>query len=58
MLSGGIDSVLSSFYVFLISILTKLIFAPVSYVFKVTDYESEDVKRATIAAKSFAEIGL
>ena len=58
MLSGGIDSVLSSFYVFSNIDFNKVDFRPVSYVFKVTDYESEDVKRATIAAKSFAEIGL
>ncbi len=58
MLSGGIDSVMSSFYVFDNIDFQKASFQPVSYVYQIDDYVSEDVRRAVAAAEGFSEIGL
>jgi len=58
MLSGGIDSVMSSFYVFANINFDAVDFEPVSYVYQIEDYESEDVRRAKAAAEGFSEIGL
>ena len=58
MLSGGIDSVMSSYYVFQGIDYERVDFRPVSYVYQIDDYESEDVRRACEAAKGFQEIGL
>ncbi len=58
MLSGGIDSVLTTFYVFKNLNFKKIGYKPKSFVFSVEGYESIDVKRARIAAESFKEIDL
>ena len=58
MLSGGIDSLLTTFYVFSNVDFNKVDYKPTSYVFAIEDYVSEDVRRATIAAKGFESIGL
>ena len=58
MLSGGIDSVLSTFYVFKNLNFKKINYRPTSYVFSVKGFNSQDVLKARIAAKSFEEIGL
>ena len=58
MLSGGIDSVLSTFYVFKNLNFKNMNYQPTSYVFSVKDFKSPDVEKARIAAKSFSEINL
>jgi|TARA_B110000037_G_scaffold216370_1_gene275399 asparagine synthase (glutamine-hydrolysing) len=58
MLSGGIDSVLTTFYVFKNIDFKKVSFKPTSYVFKVKGFDSIDVKTAIEAAKGFNEIDL
>lgn len=58
MLSGGIDSVLSTFYVFKNLNFKKIGYQPTSYVFSVKDFNSTDVEKARITAKSFSSIGL
>ena len=58
MLSGGIDSVLSTFYVFKNLDFKNINYQPTSYVFSVKDFKSPDVEKARIAAKSFSEINL
>lgn len=58
MLSGGIDSVLSTFYVFKNLNFRKIGYQPTSYVFSVEGFNSTDVEKARITAKSFSSIGL
>ena len=58
MLSGGIDSVLSTFYVFKNLNFKNMNYQPTSYVFSVKDFKSTDLEKARIAAKSFREIDL
>ncbi len=59
MLSGGIDSVLTTFYVFKNLNFKKIGYQPTSYVFSVEDFNSPDVQKARIAQKSFNKsIGL
>jgi len=58
MLSGGIDSVLTTFYVLSNIDFNKVSYKPTSYVFSVKGFDSTDVKKARIAAEGFSEIGL
>ena len=58
MLSGGIDSVLTTYYVLKNIDFKKVQYQPTSYVFKVKGFDSIDVKTAEISAKGFQEIGL
>jgi len=58
MLSGGIDSVMTSYYVLSSIDFDRVDFAPTSYVYAISDYESEDVRRAKKAAEGFEAIGL
>ena len=58
MLSGGIDSLLTTFYVFKNINFSDKNYLPTSYVFQVEGFDSLDVERAKIAAKGFSEIGL
>mgnify|MGYP001354518007 CR=1 FL=1 len=58
MLSGGIDSVLTTFYVFKNIDFKNIGYQPTSYVFSVKDYESMDVIKARLAAESFKSINL
>lgn len=53
MLSGGIDSVLTTFYVFKNLNFKKIGYQPTSYVFSVKGFDSPDVKKARIARDSF-----
>jgi asparagine synthase (glutamine-hydrolysing) len=58
MLSGGIDSLLTTFYVFKNINFSDKNYLPTSYVFQVEGFDSLDVERAKIAVKGFSEIGL
>ena len=58
MLSGGLDSLLTTHYVFSSIDFNKVSYKPISYVFAVDGHESEDVRRAKIAAEGFKPIGL
>ena len=58
MLSGGIDSVLTTYYVLKNIDFNKVKYQPTSYVFKVKGFDSIDVKTAQEATKGFQEIGL
>ncbi|WP_068430249.1 asparagine synthetase B [Magnetospirillum sp. XM-1] len=58
MLSGGIDSLMTSYYVFSSIDFERVSYKPVSYVFAIDNYVSEDVRRARIAAEGFKAIGL
>ena len=58
MLSGGLDSVLTTFYVFKNLNFKKIGYQPTSYVFSVKGFKSIDVEKAKIAAKGFSEINL
>ena len=58
MLSGGIDSVLTTFYVFKNIDFKKVSFQPKSYVFFVDGFNSQDLYKAREAANGFEEIGL
>jgi asparagine synthase (glutamine-hydrolysing) len=58
MLSGGIDSVLSTFYVFKNLDFKNMDYQPTSYVFSVKNFKSTDLEKARVAAKSFSEINL
>ncbi len=58
MLSGGIDSVLTTYYVLKNINFKKVDYNPTSYVFKVKGFDSIDVKTAKIATDGFKEIGL
>lgn len=57
MLSGGIDSVLTTFYVLKNINFKKTSFEPTSFVFRVKGFDSIDVKTAIEASKGFSEIG-
>ncbi len=58
MLSGGIDSVLTTFYVFKNLNFRKIGYQPTSYVFSVKGFDSIDVHKARLAAAGFKEINL
>ena len=58
MLSGGIDSVLTTFYVLKNLNFNEISYQPTSYVFRVKNFDSIDVKTAEIATDGFKEIGL
>ena len=58
MLSGGIDSVLTTFYVFKNLNFKKINYQPTSYVFSVKNFNSTDVVKARLARDSFQSIGL
>ena len=58
MLSGGIDSVLTTFYVFKNLDFKKINYQPTSYVFSVKGFDSIDVHKARLAASSFKKINL
>ena len=58
MLSGGIDSVLTTYYVLKNIEFDKVNFQPTSYVFRVKNFDSIDVKTAEIATEGFKKIGL
>lgn len=58
MLSGGIDSVLTTFYVLKNIDFNKVEYQPTSYVFRVKGFDSIDVKTAEIATKGFQKLGL
>lgn len=53
MLSGGIDSVMTSYYVLDSIDFSKVSYAPTSYVYAIDNYESEDIRRARIVAAEF-----
>lgn len=58
MLSGGIDSIMTSYYVLSSIDFNRVSYRPTSYVFAIDNYESEDVRRAKISTEGFKEIGL
>ena len=58
MLSGGIDSVLTTYYVLKNIDFDKVKYQPTSYVFRVKGFDSIDVKTAQEATKGCQEIGL
>jgi asparagine synthase (glutamine-hydrolysing) len=58
MLSGGIDSVLTTYYVLKNIDFNQVKYQPTSYVFKVKGFDSIDVKTAEIATAGFQKIGL
>jgi asparagine synthetase B (glutamine-hydrolysing) len=58
MLSGGIDSLMTTYYVLSNVDFRAVSYQPTSYVFAVEGFPSPDVRRARIAAEGFAEIGL
>ncbi len=58
MLSGGIDSLMTTWYVLNSIDFKKVSYKPTSYVFAVEEVESEDIRRARIAAEAFKSIGL
>lgn len=58
MLSGGIDSVLTTYYVLKNINFKKVDFEPTSYVFRVKGFDSIDVKTAKVASAGFEKIGL
>ncbi len=58
MLSGGIDSVLTTYYVLKNINFSEVNYQPTSYVFRVKNFDSIDVKTAQVATEGFKEIGL
>ena len=58
MLSGDIDSVLTTYYVLKNINFKKVDFEPTSYVFRVKGFDSIDVKTAKVASAGFEKIGL
>lgn len=58
MLSGGIDSVLTTYYVLKNIDFNQVKYQPTSYVFRVKGFDSIDVKTAEIATEGFQKIGL
>lgn len=58
MLSGGIDSLMTTYYVLSNIDFNNVSYQPTSYVFAVEGFDSPDVQRARIAAEGFKEIGL
>lgn len=57
MFSGGIDSLLTSFYVLNSIDFSRVDYKPTGYVFAVEGFVSEDVRRAKVAAEGFKDIG-
>jgi len=57
MFSGGIDSLLTSFYVLDSIDFSRVDYRPTGYVYAVQGSVSEDVRRAKAAAKGFKDIG-
>ena len=58
MLSGGIDSVLTTYYVLKNIEFDKVNYQPTSYVFRVKNFDSIDVKTAEVATEGFKKFGL
>jgi asparagine synthase (glutamine-hydrolysing) len=58
MLSGGIDSLMTTYYVLSNINFKNVSYQPTSYVFAVEGFDSPDIRRAKIAAEGFREIGL
>ena len=58
MLSGGIDSVLTTYYVLKNINFSEVSYQPTSYVFRVKNFDSIDVKTAQVATEGFKDIGL
>ncbi|MDD5438823.1 MAG: asparagine synthetase B [Candidatus Omnitrophica bacterium] len=58
MLSGGIDSLMTTWYVLSSIDFKKVGYQPTSYVFAIEGYDSPDVKRARVAAHGFRSLGL
>jgi asparagine synthase (glutamine-hydrolysing) len=58
MLSGGIDSLMTTYYVLSNIDFRNVSYQPTSYVFAVEGFASPDVHRARIAAQGFKDIGL
>ncbi|MEO6702279.1 MAG: asparagine synthetase B [Jatrophihabitantaceae bacterium] len=58
MLSGGIDSLMTTYYVLSNIDFRNVSYQPTSYVFAVEGFPSPDIQRARIAAQGFDEIGL
>ena len=58
MLSGGIDSVLTTYYVLKNIDFNKVEYQPTSYVFRIKGFDSIDVKTAKVATLGFQKIGL
>ncbi len=58
MLSGGIDSVLTTYYVLKNIDFNKVEYQPTSYVFRIKGFDSIDVKTAKVATNGFKKIGL
>lgn len=58
MLSGGIDSLMTTWYVLSSIDFKKVGYRPTSYVFAIEGYDSPDVKRAIVAAEGYKSLGL
>jgi len=58
MLSGGIDSLMTTYYVLSNIDFGSVSYQPTSYVFAVEGFDSPDVQRARIAAAGLKDIGL
>lgn len=58
MLSGGIDSLMTTYYVLSNIDFNRVSYKPTSYVFAVEGFDSPDVQRARAAAEGFRELGL
>ena len=58
MLSGGIDSIMTTYYVLSNIDFERVDYRPTSYVMAIDDYVSEDVRRAKVSAEGFKDIGL
>jgi len=58
MLSGGIDSLMTTYYVLSNIDFRNVSYQPTSYVFAIAGFDSPDIRRAKIAAEGFREIGL
>ncbi len=58
MLSGGIDSLMTTYYVLSNIDFRAVSYQPTSYVFAVEGFDSPDIRRAKIAAEGFKDIGL
>ncbi|WP_203821829.1 asparagine synthase-related protein [Paractinoplanes ferrugineus] len=58
MLSGGIDSLMTTYYVLSNIDFGNVSYEPTSYVFSVEGFDSPDIHRARAAAEGFREIGL
>lgn len=58
MLSGGLDSLLTTYYVLSNIDFNSVSYRPTSYVFAVEGFDSPDVYRAKVAAEGFEDMGL